>query len=701
MKIEELRERVPGEVIESAAKRGMEELTEPQELAVKKGLLSGRHIVVSSPTASGKTFIAEMAILKAVLWNRKKAVYVAPMRALVSEKYNEFKEAYPYLRIAISIGDLDSLDRWLAEYDIVFVSTEKLDSLIRHGLDWLGSAGVFVFDEIHMLDDTSRGPTLEILIAKVRRLAPDAQLLALSATVGNAREIARWLNAGLVTSTYRPVPLRKGIELDGRIIYSDGEEWLQCGRGSAESRITEDTLARGKQLILFYASRRNAEAGADKLREAARKKLTIEERKGLESLAEEVLNALERPTAQCERLAAQVRDAVAFHHSGLVNRQRSLIENAFREGKIKAICSTTTLGFGVNLPAHTVVVRDTSRYSGAEGMRKIGVNEVLQLFGRAGRPRYDREGRALLIAKGEGEAKALNKRYMKAKPEAITSKLGVLPVLRTHILAFVASGFLTRKDSMLGFLAETFYGRQYSDNRGMETIIGMILAELEEWKFIEGYAGAYRPTKIGSKVSELYIDPVSAKWLIDSMPRADDEVARLFVVANTLEMRPYSRVTEEALLGLQGYRRFLEGLHWDNREPERAFSTALMLRDWIDERSEKEIMERYGESPGSLYVKLSNADWLLYSCTELAKLLKLSYTDLLQTRVRVRYGIRKELLDLVRLEQVGRVRARRMYSEGIKGIADLRKSGAEKRLESLFGKEIAERIYSQVREFAD
>ena len=200
MKIIELQGKLPEEVIESFKKRGIAELTPPQALAVEYGLLEGRDFVVAAPTASGKTLIAEMAMLRSVMRGRKKAIYVAPMRALVSEKYHEFKEAYPEIKVAMSIGDLDSLDSWLHEYQIVLASTEKLDSLIRHGAEWLDSVGCIVFDEVHMLDDSTRGPTLEILMTRLKRIAKDSQIIALSATVGNAKELAEWLGSELIES---------------------------------------------------------------------------------------------------------------------------------------------------------------------------------------------------------------------------------------------------------------------------------------------------------------------------------------------------------------------------------------------------------------------------------------------------------------------------------------------------------------------
>ena len=478
---------------------------------------------------------------------------------------------------------------------------------------------------------------------------------------------------------------------------------MHCdGNELPEIKVAKDTFHRGKQLIIFYSTKRNTEAGAERMREITAALLSEGEKKELEAVSEAVLHALGKPTAQCEKLARLVKDGIAFHHGGLVNRQRNAIEEAFKSNYLKALCSTTTLAMGVNLPAHTVLVRDTSRYEAGEGSVKMGVNEVTQIFGRAGRPRYDTEGRALIMAKNEGELEDLMKRYITAKLQPVVSKLGVLPTLRTHILAFVASGFLSRLDSIVGFLGETFYGYEYGSTSELKGISRSVLEELEEWKFVEeAEHGVYSATKLGKRVSELYIDPLSAKWMVDALPEAKNELGLLYTITNTLEMRPYSRLTEEAEAGFAEYwsrigaeAGYSESLSYD--DPERAFSTALMLRDWANEASESEIVEKYAETPGSLFTKLNNADWLLYSCGELARIIKAgSSSRILELRVRVKYGIRKELLDLVRLEQVGRVRARMMYERGIRKVADLREERARQIVENLFGKEIGKVILDQ------
>jgi helicase len=705
MDVESVKGKAPNEMIESMLGRGISKFTPPQELAISAGLFSCKSIVVASPTASGKTLVAEMACVNSILSKRRKAVYIAPMRALATEKFNEFKAAYPYIKTAISIGDLDANDQWLAEYSMMFFSTEKFDSLLRHGINWLDSVGCIVFDEVHMLDDSSRGPTLEILMTKLANVC-SAQIIALIATIANCDEIAKWLGAELVESDYRPVKLVKGVVHNNRAYYQDDDEVVKEEdlMGTAElpeARITQDTLLQKKQILIFYSARRNAEAGAVRLSHTVNEMLSRDERAQLEKVSDSILGVLERPTDQCKKLAMLVKNGVAFHHAGLMNRQRALIEEAFKANMLKAICSTTTLGFGVNLPAHTVVVRDTSRYDNGSSER-LGVNEVTQLFGRAGRPKYDKEGRALLIASSKDRIDELYKNYITANLEPVESALGIVPVMRTHILAFVAQNFLNSKKAMQRFLAKSFYSFQYRSQHHIDNMIDEITEDLYEWNFIEGVEEAYRATKIGERVSQLYLDPLSAKWIIDSLGHELDTVGILYTISNTLEMRPHVKATQEAELEYTAYVHTNRGrveaeymnMDYGYYDPVKAFSTALMLKDWIEEVKEPDLVKKYSTTPGGLYAKMTNADWLIYSATELAHLMHVPSRKLVETRVRLRYGIKEELLDLVRLEQIGRVRARMLYNNGIKGVQDIRDN--REKVVRVLGKEVAGRVLEQL-----
>ncbi len=216
MQLKEIKNKLPEKVYEILSKE-IKELRPSQEKAIESGLFDGKNLVVCTPTASGKTLIAEMAMLKNIIENGGKAVYIVPLKALASEKYKNFKEKYGELiNIGLSIGDLDSSDKGLGKYDLIICTSEKLDSLIRHKSTWIEEIKVIVVDEIHLLNDVGRGPTLEILLTMLRQMI-DAQIIGLSATIGNPKELSSWLDAKLVEDNWRPVELKKGVYYDGEI----------------------------------------------------------------------------------------------------------------------------------------------------------------------------------------------------------------------------------------------------------------------------------------------------------------------------------------------------------------------------------------------------------------------------------------------------------------------------------------------------
>lgn len=211
-------EELPEKAKEVLKKENITKLRPAQEKAIKAGLFKGKNLLICTPTASGKTLIAEMAAAKQILEDKGKTIYIVPLVALASEKHKEFKRKYRHLfKIALSIGDYDSSDTQLIDADLIICTAEKLDSLIRHHTPWLKFVSLVVIDEIHLLNDVSRGPTLEIIITVMKKLLPKVQLLALSATIGNPKELAEWLDAELVIDNWRPVPLKKGVYLQGEV----------------------------------------------------------------------------------------------------------------------------------------------------------------------------------------------------------------------------------------------------------------------------------------------------------------------------------------------------------------------------------------------------------------------------------------------------------------------------------------------------
>lgn len=211
--------RIPEKVQEVLDRRGFATLRPCQEKAIAAGLFEEKNLLVCTPTASGKTLVGELAALNAILHERGKAVYVVPLRALASEKFKQFKKDYPGLRIALSSGDLDSSDEFLSDADVIITTSEKLDSLLRHRARWISSVKTVIIDEIHLLNDASRGPTLEIVITLLRQVLPGLQLIGLSATIGNPEELAAWLEAEVVFDTWRPVELKKGVLVNNAVSF--------------------------------------------------------------------------------------------------------------------------------------------------------------------------------------------------------------------------------------------------------------------------------------------------------------------------------------------------------------------------------------------------------------------------------------------------------------------------------------------------
>jgi helicase len=509
-------------------REGIEALYPPQADAVEAGVCEGESVLAAVPTASGKTLIAQLAALTADGPASRRgdrgearrssdasptAVYVVPLRALATEKAETF-DALPGVSVGVASGDFDASDEELAGHDVVVATAEKVDAAIRHGADWVERVACAVFDEVHLLDAPGRGPTLEVTIAKLRRLNPDLQLVALSATVPNADEIADWLDAAVVRSTWRPVELRTGIYTDGSLVLGDGpnveERGIDTGDRSATGALVADALDDGGQCLVFVSSRRDArqlatalaasleieaplssetnesaelaEGGAAESQDTARDApatATDSPAAATDSHANETAAELSETAATVtgESLAEVAASGVAFHHAGLSAEHRSIVEAGFRSGDLRVLCATPTLAAGVNVPARRVIVRDHERY-GDSGYEPLSALEVRQMFGRAGRPGLDPYGEAILLAEDDEERDDLRERYLEAEPEPVTSKLDDPAALRPHVLASVAGGVADSRVQLAGLLSETFCahcgGGQSLQATAAEAIDGLV-----------------------------------------------------------------------------------------------------------------------------------------------------------------------------------------------------------------------------------
>jgi helicase len=497
---------------------GVEALYPPQAEAVDCGVTDGENVVAAVPTASGKTLIAELAMLSAVERGGT-ALYIVPLRALASEKKTEFERWEEYgITVGVSTGNYESDGEWLGSRDIVVATSEKVDSLVRNGAPWIDDLSCVVSDEIHLVDDRERGPTLEVTLAKLQRLNHDLQTVALSATVGNAPEIAEWLDAALVDSDWRPIELKTGVHFGNAINFADGSQRevpVDSG-GKQTPALVDDTLDEGGSSLVFVNSRRNAESAASRLGGVTSDHLTDEERGELRELAAAIRDVSD--TATSDDLADCVAKGAAFHHAGLSSEHRDLVEGAFRDRLIKVIAATPTLAAGVNTPSRRVIVRDWRRYDPEfGGMKPLDTLEVHQMMGRAGRPGLDPYGEAVLLASNNDTKEELFERYIHGEPEPVRSKLAAEPALRTHLLATVASGFANSREDLLEFLDNTLYAVQSAGNAQLESVTDTVLDYLAANEFIQREGDTITATEIGHTVSRLYLDPMSAAEIIDGL----------------------------------------------------------------------------------------------------------------------------------------------------------------------------------------
>ena len=697
-------------VIEILKDEGIEDLYPPQKEAIPL-VLSGEDLVMAVPTASGKSLVAYLGIVKKILEEGGKALYIVPLKALAREKYEDLLRFRRLgLKVAISTGDLTRSDPRLARYDIIVCTSEKADSLIRHGSRWLTDISVVVADEIHLLNDPGRGPTLEIVLSILKKMNPDLQIIALSATIKNAEDIANWLHAKLVKSEWRPVKLKEGVYYKGSIEFSDGSTKVIDAKPDPITSLVRDCLEEDGQVLVFVNTRKSTSSLAKKLRTITKEYLSREDLERLKRFAEEILSLPEETTSLDTDLARCIEDGVAFHHAGLSSESRRIVEDGFRERSIKCIVATPTLAAGVNIPARRVIIRDLWRYELGLGMHPIPVLEYKQQAGRAGRPKYDDEGEAITIARDRQQKSRIMKDYILGEPEPIYSKLGSEPILRFHVLSSIASGFTMSRESLLDFFSSTFYAHQ-SDIALLEDVIDRVLDFLEENGFIERFGDRIEATMFGERVSKLYLDPLSAIYIKRAIERASPEgepaISYLQVICFTPDMKSlYLRsddywveekldaIKDHILMNIppvysEDYEMFLSSL-----------KTAHLLQDWIDEVPEAEICSRYDVGPGDIRNIVELAEWLIHAMRELARIYRFDLVrDLNDLLLRVRYGCKKELLDLVRLKGVGRVRARALYNAGFKTINSLRKVPLE-RLASIpsIGRKIALSIKKQVGE---
>jgi len=715
MKIEKLD--LEPKVIDFLKSEGYEELFEPQEQSVKAGLFDEKkNFLITIPTASGKTLIAMLAILSHLSKHKTKVVYLTPLRALTSEKFEEFKKLEKLnlgrkIKVALSTGDSKEKKEKLEDADVIFLTNESMDANLVFQKDWIYDIGLVVSDEIHLIGDNTRGPTLEIILTRFKsgfigKNPP--KIIGLSATISNSNELADWLNCELVESTFRRVPLSEAVYSRHIITNQDREETEgNFAKNRQESRHPKawiglglDTVAEKHQCLIFAMTRKNAVAWAKEAGLDVVKELKPNQKKELEKISKKILPKEDYDnTKLTSELAKTVKNGTAFHHAGLDQRCRTIIENAFKNRHIKLLTATPTLAAGVNLPARRVVIPSVMRYTN-NGLEKISILEYKQMCGRAGRPQYDDIGESIIIAKGYPDE--ILEHYVDGEPEPLESKtLDEDSSLRINLLGFIytASKFNpTSYEKIIKFFSQTFAAYQLSDDSVLEKKITKQLEKLKEYGMITDENG-FEPTKFGIRIFYLRIDPETAfdmtGYIEDYLRGTKHTFGILYMITNLHEFYSQYPIPDKYQGDMDDLIDPNEKLY-RNQEflREYCFKSLLILYKWIDAMTYQDMSDHFDAEPGDIFYIKENAKDLVYIFTEIIKFWRdyakenkqkkivseyqslIDESDLL--KLQIQHGVPEKYLELVKIKQIGRVRAQILYKNGFKNRLDLEKAKIEK-----------------------
>ncbi|KAG0132069.1 putative RNA helicase [Tuber indicum] len=423
------------------------------------------NVLLGSPTGSGKTIACELAMWWAFRENPgSKVVYIAPMKALVRERVKDWNArltAPMSLKLVELTGDNTPDTRTIHDADIIITTPEKWDGISRswQTRNYVRQVSLVIIDEIHLLGG-DRGPILEIIVSRMNYIASQTdrpvRIMGMSTACANASDLSNWLGVkdGLYNFRHsvRPVPLE---------IYIDGfpEQRGFCPLMQSMNRpafLAIKTHSPRKPVIIFVASRRQTRLTAKDI--IAFCGLEDNPRQFLHISEEDLQGLLSRVKDQSLREALQF--GIGLHHAGLIESDRQLVEELFTYNRIQVLVATSTLAWGVNLPAHLVIVKGTQFFDAkTEGYKDMDLTDVLQMLGRAGRPQFDTSGIARIFTQ---DAKKSFYKYFLHTGFPVESSLH--KVVDDHLGAEVSSGTISKKQDALDYLTWTFFFRRLHKN---------------------------------------------------------------------------------------------------------------------------------------------------------------------------------------------------------------------------------------------
>lgn len=656
----------------------IKEFNPAQKAVIESGYLEDKsNYIISIPTASGKTVLGILPALKTIL-NGGKAIYAAPLLSIQNEKVKEFKAFEEH---GIKVGKHPS------NSDLSVMVFESFDALTRFSWNVLREVDTLIIDEFHMIGEYSRGPTLESAITRAKIINPSLRIIALSATLKNIDEIEQWLGGKTVEHNYRPVPLNKEV--------LDAEMFNTKNKNDVIVKIVEKAIEDNSQALSFVSTRRFTESLATYVAKKIDKKTTKEQKQKFKQVADKLLEVPKKkgslPTTTCLKLAEAAEKGVVFHHAGLFNEQKEIIEDEFRKGNILMITATPSLMYGVNLPSKYVVIRDHTRWT-SNGPASIPVFDYEQMSGRAGRPQYDDVGYSYLVAKTMDEAFDLEARYVNGEIELTNSKLiDNKDAIYKQIIAQIASSLSKNLDDLNDFFGKTLYGFQMKNNPSMSMFAQDSLNwELESALEFLLQNGIIRATPEGLKTTDFGNLIAKSNYAVETAVKIKEYVSTMEKLNPAEMIYALAETPDLPLISFKGRKskdpvrdKLSEcGLFAvDIGNPE---ATAISLIEWIDERNEYEIENAYNVYSASTRRSAYEASRLVKFAKNTLEVLG-NYSNLKDMdylSARLYYGVKEDIIPLVvGVKRLGRKRARLL----MKTFGDNLSEASEKELQKVEG----------------
>lgn len=720
---------VDEKIVDLWKKAGHERLLPIQQLAVKKGkVLDGKNAVVFSPTSSGKTFVGEMAAVRAARRNHR-AIYLVPQKALAEEKFHEFTRKYGSfgIRVVVSTRDRKEYDRdiFRGKFHIAIIVYEKMQAFLVANPAMLRNVGLVVVDELQMIGDPTRGPGLEILLTKILLAQDKPQIIGLSAVLGNAKALADWMGGELCEDRSRPVELRKGVLHEGIFHYIEhnsgrrGEEKFdfRLGGDPAETLVSvvRALAKRGEPCLVFCKSKQDAVEAARRIAEGLTVKpagTVLEELAGLEDSEGKDL------------LAQLLEHGVAYHNADLDWDQRDVIERGFRKNEIMVVCATTTLAVGINLPAKNVFI-DPHRWEHDRTGRWVTIPisqaEYENTSGRAGRLGLEESfGRAVIVAPSEFDKGTYLDAYVSGELKSIEPALAGVP-LGQHVLSLVASKICRDEREIADILLASYTGtlcwRGNGKEEGFNEKLQNSLEQCVQGGLIERQTKGLVATRLGKLAAAKGItvdtavamaryitdrtevaadlDPLEILWALSETE--DGEGIYFGLSSKESWSGEYFEILAQTVSALpklcrQRMTPALDSFAASYDEVKRA-KKALLLYDWVMGEPTRTIEKRFHCYSGSMYALSGEFAWLAETLAAMAKISgwpEKAVENAASLSQRLLYGVLPEGVALasLRVPGLGRGRVTALVGAGLEKLESIMETPHEK-LEKLITKPLA------------